>query len=204
MRNSTDPTGYEVLDPAPLRPPHILCVVGEIGSGKTTIAGLLERHYGYAALNLGAVLRALLAIPESTPRSAMQDASDRFLSCQDGRRKLALGVAREWRRVSTDRFIADGIRHRATFDELREVTQTTVAVIFVDCDPAVAYARCRRLDPTITVDSFAQYRAHAVERDIPRFREIASVILFNSTDDVRQTTARLREIMRSSGVQRAR
>ena len=47
----------------PLLPPHMLCIIGALGSGKSELTRLLCSEYGYKEINSGQVLAQILGIP---------------------------------------------------------------------------------------------------------------------------------------------
>ena len=54
--------GYRIQKRSHFRAPHILCVVGSIGSGKSATCSSLRQKHGYVSLNSGQVLARLMAV----------------------------------------------------------------------------------------------------------------------------------------------
>lgn len=85
---------YVIRRRRPLRPPHLLCVLGEIGSGKTETTKQLTTDFGYVEINSGAVLAKLIDLPPITAgreadRLAFQDRAAEFISSGTGPTELA-------------------------------------------------------------------------------------------------------------------
>jgi predicted NUDIX family phosphoesterase len=82
---------YRILRKKPFRGPHILVVVGGIGSGKSSATKFLTRNFGYVEVNSGRVLAALLGVPPvpETARSAFQGLAWRFIQDAEGPARLA-------------------------------------------------------------------------------------------------------------------
>ena len=54
---------YRLVRRTPLQPPHVLCVIGPVGSGKTIATEVFKNDYGYQEVNSGKVLASILRIP---------------------------------------------------------------------------------------------------------------------------------------------
>lgn len=71
---------------APLVPPHLVCVLGPVGSGKSEATRVLVHDYGYSEINSGRVLAAVLGVPPvpDTPREEFQALAMQFIERRDG------------------------------------------------------------------------------------------------------------------------
>lgn len=136
---------YKVIRRAPFLEPHILCVVGSIGSGKSATSKHLSKKCGYAEVNSGRVLSRLLDLPPipDTPRRVFQDAAEEFITKSDGPSRLGHALANEAAIATSPRVLIDGIRHPETLAALRSVAPMPVAVLYVYTPPDVAYEMYR-------------------------------------------------------------
>ena len=89
---------FRIIRKPPLRPPHILCVLGPVGSGKTMATAILKEEFGYVELNTGKVVAELLGIPpvSETPRAEFQEKAWQFINSQDGPGSLAIRLVSKW------------------------------------------------------------------------------------------------------------
>jgi len=82
---------YRLLRRVPLKPPHLLCVIGPVGSGKTLATEVLRTEFAYEEINTGQVVAELMRVPPvpRTPRSEFQALAWEFISQPDGPERLA-------------------------------------------------------------------------------------------------------------------
>lgn len=173
--------GVRIRRVTPFRPPHILCIVGQIGSGKTEVSEILQQEFGYSAVNSGAVLAGLLRRPPvvEDKRASFQAEALRFISRPTGPALLAAAIAQAAAASGSPRVVVDGLRQRATLDALRR-TGGRIATLYVHTPPNVALLFYRaRSGEDYTMTQFARVREAAVESEVPRFLEVADATLFN-------------------------
>jgi predicted NUDIX family phosphoesterase/dephospho-CoA kinase len=166
----------------PFGPPHTLCIVGQIGSGKSEAADLLQRERGYQAVNSGEVIAELLGLPTVTEehRIAFQAAAMEFIARPDAPATLAKAIARRGVALGGDRIVVDGLRQRATLEALRQASATRVAVLYVHTPPDVALRLYNaRTGTDASMVEFARIRESRVEAEIPGFLSVADAVLFN-------------------------
>ncbi len=99
---------------SPLKPPHLLCVIGEVGSGKSEATRILKNDFGYRELNSGRILADLMGIPPipKTPREAFQKRAAHFINSASGPRRLATTLWSEAQKIHSDRILIDGLDTR--------------------------------------------------------------------------------------------
>lgn len=174
---------YLVRRRRPLAPPHTLCLVGQIGSGKTEAADVLKRDYGYKEVNSGRVLASLLDLPPvpKSPRATFQKAALAFMQRSDGAARLAEAIWREARRVGGDRLLVDGIRHIKTLKAFQKLSKKhRVGLIYVHTPPDLSYKFFkRRGGESLSMLDFFRRRSDRVEQDVPRMIGMADAILYN-------------------------
>ncbi len=184
----------------PFRPPHAVCIVGQIGSGKSEAADLLQESMDYAVVNSGQVLATLLGRPVVTEesRSEFQAEAQAFIEASDGPDRLASAIAERIDAIDSERIIVDGIRQRATFTALREKAGRRVAMLYVHSPAHIAYEFYNaRSGSEHSFLEFAAVREAQVEAEVPTLIGIADAVLFNwqGVEEYRQV---VREFLRAT------
>jgi predicted NUDIX family phosphoesterase/dephospho-CoA kinase len=187
-----------------LKPPHLLCVVGEVGSGKSEATRILKDEFGYAELNSGSILADLMgidAIPK-TPRETFQKHAARFIRHKTGPRRLAAELWRRAQKLGTDRILIDGLRHKETLDELRRAAGSRrIGVIFVETPHDVAFSFYRtRFAQGCSIEEFMKVREAPVETEVRKLIQVADAVLYNWNGRTEYRTA-IRTLMRELGIQ---
>ncbi|WP_292489506.1 HTH domain-containing protein [Mesorhizobium sp.] len=176
---------YKIQRKSIFREPHILCVVGSIGSGKSATGQLFAEHFGYETVNSGAVLAGLLGIPPipETTRAEFQKKAEEFISDPDGPSRLGAGLATAASVFETGRVLIDGIRHPETLEALRSRANKPVALLYVYTPPDVAYEMYRdregHEEQSITFADFIKLYTAPVESRIRYLVGDADIITFN-------------------------
>lgn len=165
--------------------PHVMCVVGPIGSGKTEAVQFLREEYGYLEINSGKVLAKLMNVDPvpKTDRTKFQNLAEAFILTTDGPRRLAQALADEIGSTDAQRIIIDGIRHVSTYAELRSCCAARTNIVFVMTPPDIAFAFFKqREDPEVDFLAFTAIRESAVESDVPNLLKLADAVLYNWND----------------------
>lgn len=179
---------YRIVRREPLRPPHVLCVLGQVGSGKSEATTVLGEEFGYYLVNSGQVLASLMGIPavaEETRRSFQQSAW-RFISEERGSESLATAIWERIQGADSGRVLVDGIRQRRTLDSLRRLAgRRRVGVLFVSTPPDVAFKFYRgREGPAATIHDFLRLREAPVESETAGMIRDSDAVLYNWTGKV--------------------
>jgi predicted NUDIX family phosphoesterase/dephospho-CoA kinase len=187
---------FRVRRTGPFRPPHAICVVGQIGSGKTETSDFFEEEMGYTVVNSGRVLAKILGRPAVTEshRDQFQLDAAAFIEDPAGPVELASAIAAEVEASGSSKVVVDGIRQRATYAALREEVARRVAMLYIHAPADVALRFFQaRADTKPTMLDFARVREAPVEAEVPSFLEIADAVLFNwyGRDDLRRAAKRL-------------
>lgn len=174
---------YRIIRKRPFKTPHILCIVGNIGSGKSLVTDVLVRHFRYHEVNGGRVLARLLQIPPlpDTPRDAFQKRAWKFIACEKGPTRLGEAIWSEIRSCDAAKIVVDGIRQIATFEALKQLsTNNRVALLFVHTPPDLAYELFVKREPSYPmIEDFVRLLAARVEEEVPRFLNLADAVLYN-------------------------
>lgn len=174
---------YLIRRHSPLVPPHILCIVGPIGSGKTETSAVLKRDYGYSEINSGCVVARLLGIPPvpKTPRELFQSKAMKFISRARGPKRLATAILRQARTCNTPRVLVDGIRQKETLIALKEQANgVRIGVLYVHTSPDLAYKfHAEREGNSVSIKEFFSQRENPVERDVGGMLPHADGVLYN-------------------------
>lgn len=197
---------YRIVCRKPLTPPHLLCLVGEVGSGKSETAQILRREYGYEEVNTGHVLAELLNIPPipTTPREEFQARAWEFISSPNGPTRLAQAIVQRASKLSHGRVLIDGVRQRDTLDRLRlHFASRTLGVLYVYTPPDMAYRFCRtREKKDISFDGYLAIRDALVEKEVADMIALADGVLYNWTGQAFHA-ATVRSMYNELGVEKA-
>ena len=181
---SEQPT-YSIRRKAPLRPPHVLCLLGPVASGKTDTAAVLKDEYGYQEINTGKILARLLGVPpvSEVGRKAFQELSWEFISSIDGVRSLVHAIAEQIHKTDSDHVLIDGIRQCATLEKLRMNLRQDgkrIGLVFVHTPPDIAFRfyNSRQPEP-VSIQDFLTIRESPVERETYDMIGIADAVLYN-------------------------
>jgi predicted NUDIX family phosphoesterase/dephospho-CoA kinase len=198
----TKPT-FLIRRKVPLRPPHILVVVGPVGSGKSEATKVLKTDFRYMEINSGRVLAGELGIPpvNESNRLYFQNRALEYVKESQGFRKLAVAV---WKRAtgkSLNRILVDGIRHRETLQELKNVAgDHRVGVLYVHTPFNVAFNFYRtRVIRKMDIHDFLVIRDNPVEAEVDGLITIADAILYNWRGRTAYRKV-LREMMKEIGL----
>ncbi len=167
-----------------LRPPHLLLVLGQVGSGKSEATAILKENFGYKEINSGRVLAQLLEIPPvpETPRQEFQFAAWQFIKSPLGPQRLAQAIWCELERLQSDRILIDGIRQRSTIEELRSLsTGRKLGMLYVHTPPDIAYDffRQRGNSSDVGIHDFLKIREAPVESEVGNLIGASDAVLYN-------------------------
>jgi predicted NUDIX family phosphoesterase len=176
---------YRLLRRSPLKPPHILLVIGPVGSGKTLATEVLKGEFGYVEINTGEVVAQLLGVPgvSKTPRREFQEKAWKFISTASGPECLATRLMEIVRDHSEPRILIDGLRQRATLNHLKKlVSDRRVGIIFVQtpADQAFSFYASRIAQGASMSDFLAVCNAQ-VESEVASLISTADAVLYNWT-----------------------
>jgi predicted NUDIX family phosphoesterase/dephospho-CoA kinase len=188
---------YVIRRRTPFQGPHLLCIVGGIGSGKSAATKLLTQHFNYTEINSGRVVAELINIPPvpETNREEFQKQAWRFIKRPTGPAKLARALLRH-AKASTPPVLIDGIRQRATLTELRKQAGVgKVAVLFIHTPPHVAYKfYSDRSQGGLDLGEFLRLCDAPVEADVRKLISVADAVLYNWTGRLKYEEA-IRSLM---------
>jgi len=174
---------YKLIRKSQLRPPHLLCVTGQLGSGKSKATEILTRDFGYCEINSGKTLARLLNIPpvEERTRPAFQAEAWNFISSPNGPKLLASAIWDEVCKLGKDRVLIDGIRQRATLEALKLLAGSQkVGMLFVHTPPDVAYQFYKeRVQCVNNIHDFLNLREAPVESEVADMISLADALLYN-------------------------
>ncbi len=176
---------FRIRRRTPFRSPHILCILGQVGSGKSETVRVLTEECGYTEVNSGKVMARILRIPpvSEATRTEFQRAAWDFISSEGGPEQLACAIWGEINAVSSSRILVDGIRQRSTLESFRELAgKRRIAVVYVHTPPDVAYEFYRdRLVDNASIHEFLSVRDAPVEREVMDMLAISDAVLYNWT-----------------------
>jgi len=165
--------------------PHLLCVIGSVGSGKSITTDRLCRRAGYIHINSGRVIARLLGIPPvpETPRAEFQTRAHAMITAPSGPKRLVEALLAEVANNGAhDRIIIDGIRNIRTLAELKSLSPRRVATLFIHTPPDVAYQLYRLRDanvPDLSLSDFMEIYNSPVESELNYLIGDSDAVLYN-------------------------
>lgn len=176
---------YKIVRKRPFQPPHLLCLVGEVGSGKTKTKEILCSQHGYKEVNSGRVVAKLLGIPPvpETARERFQEEAWKFINSTSGPARLASYILDAAASLNHDRVLIDGVRQHATLEHLRGGRcGSNIAVLYVFTPPDIAFSfYANRERQGISFEDYLAIRNAEVEREVPSMIGLADGVLYNWT-----------------------
>jgi predicted NUDIX family phosphoesterase len=174
---------YIVQRRAPLKPPHVLCVLGPLGSGKSEATRVLTKEFGYVEVNSGKVIAEILGIPPvpCTDRETFQQLAWTFISTEDGPQHLARAIALQVERLRGDRVLVDGIRQQKTLNELAQLNRDRhLGLLFVHTPADIAYKFYKkRSGADFTIHDFLKVYDSPVEGEVRKMIGRCDAVLYN-------------------------
>lgn len=174
---------FNIVRKRPLTPPHLLCVIGSLGSGKSEFTRLLCSEFGYEEINTGQVVAQLLGIPPvpETPRDIFQKRAEKFISKSGASDVLARAICERVETLSTDKILIDGLRQLATFEAVKTYGHSRVGLVYIHTLPDIAYKlySTREGGGQLSIEQFLKLRDAAVEREVGEFLRNADAVLYN-------------------------
>ena len=196
---------YRLVRRTPLKPPHVLCVIGPLGSGKTISTDVLKRDFGYKEVNSGRVLARILRIPPvpEASRTDFQNRSWKFISKASGPEKFGRELARIVNATDSDRIVLDGLRQKATLECLKAMcSNRKIGIVFVQTPADLAFKFfVERIAKGATMSDFLTAREALVEQEVESFMSNADAVLYNWTGTL-QYQETIRAMMEELGVSR--
>ena len=155
-------------------------LVGEIASGKTSLARALEDELAFSCVSTREIVSQLIGVPDfrTGSRRDFQEAAARFINTESGPSTLAEQIMKRIGPSNTS-VVIDGVRHSQTLDVLRKCIADLV-VLFVESPRDKAFNNYRmRRGKLVSLDEFREVRHHPVEEQIAKLRHHADANLFN-------------------------
>jgi len=194
---------YRLIHKASLKPPHLLCVIGHVGSGKSEATRVLVQDFGYREVNTGTIMAELLRVPPipQTNREEFQARAAAFVETRDGAKQLAGAIWERALEIAAPRILIDGIRHSSTLDALRLLTVgRRLGVVFVQTSPDVAFEFYRaRSDARCSINDYLRVREGPGELEVSNLITAADAVLYNWTGRVEYRGA-IHGLMRELGI----
>jgi predicted NUDIX family phosphoesterase len=176
---------FRVRRKKPLRPPHILCVLGGVGSGKSEATRILKEEFGYAEVNTGRLIADLMDVAPvpHTPREKFQELAWEFIQAPEGPEQLAEAIYAEVTQVGSPKVLVDGIRQQRTLECLQaRAGPRPVGLLYVHTPPDLAYRfYLEREANNYSIFDFLRVRSAPVEREVEGMIRLSDAVLYNWT-----------------------
>ncbi|WP_246740000.1 HTH domain-containing protein [Bradyrhizobium aeschynomenes] len=177
---------FEVLNAARLLSDRIIAVSGRIGSGKSETASYLSERLDIPLIKTGPLLAELMGSPllGEIGRAEFQTRALSFIRDERGPEKLAMAILDKVNALSKRRCLVDGIRNLSTYENLKAKTLGSLALLFVQTPPDLAFDmyRAREATGTLTFSyrDFLKVYDAPVEAEITSLGRNASAYIYNS------------------------
>lgn len=161
---------------------HFLCIVGEIGSGKTEVATFMASEFSLPLLSTRKCVSKLIGLRDfgNKKRTNFQNKSVELISKKEGVEQLASEILKQARKFHKDCVVIDGIRNLETFNIIKnEIPNLKLLYVDVPRDVAFQLFKKRSAERTVTVHEFREARQHEVEKEITLFKTRADAYFFN-------------------------
>lgn len=159
-----------------------LSVVGNIGSGKSEAAKILENEFGYQRIPVSTILRDLIGCPpmEEIGRSQMQDLGHAFITTPGNHEKFAQAIFDYIKRHVGTKYVIDGLRYPETQAFLEAILHEHLTTIYVQnsVDRRYDFFQARQNEKA-TFSKFLEISSHPVERQVPYFFPEAEIVIYN-------------------------
>lgn len=152
----------------------VIGVAGRIGSGKTTIARLLETDFGFQYLRYSLVLAEWFRTDPSC-KSVLQQVGWDVMS-GDRQRELNRRLIRQIDRKRD--CVVDGLRHPLDLESLSSEFTSRFLFVFIETPAETRFARLSERYTTYT--EFVKADSHAVESSIGTLASSADIVLNGS------------------------
>lgn len=178
----TRPT-FTIRRKPPLRPPHVLVVLGELGSGKSATTRVLRDVYSYSEINSGQIVADILKIPAlktEEGRLEFQDKAWAFIERENGAYRLAEALLRRADQLPGGRVLIEGIRQRRTLQALFALAgHRRVGTMFIHTPFNVAFEFYKNRAGHASIYDFIEARNKPVEQEVGTLVEMADAVLYN-------------------------
>jgi len=177
---------FEVLSSARLISDRIIAVSGRIGSGKSETASYLSERLDIPLVKTGPLLAGLMGSPSlgEIGRAEFQARALSFIEDEGGPERLAAAILDNVNALSNRRCLVDGIRNLSTYEILKNKTLGSLALLFVQTPPDLAFDmyRAREATGTLTFSyrDFLKVYDAPVEAEITSLGRNASAYIYNS------------------------
>ena len=165
-----------------LCPPHILCITGPIGSGKSQATQVFTEEHNYKEINTGKILADILKIAPvpKTNRKIFQKKAWDFIVSIDGPQILASTIIERVNKIQHERILIDGIRQIETLDHLLSMSEKPVGIIYIQTPPDAAYRFfANRFSKPPSIDKYIELLEAPVEQDVGSMISRSDVVIYN-------------------------
>ncbi len=159
----------------------IISISGKICSGKSYVADIISKQYGFPIASFGGYLKQYCKtnnLPFS--RGALQSLGENFI--KENPQQFLIDVLNFYKNEK-EIIILEGIRHKVILQLIKKDNKNSIS-IFIDADKRTRYSRYKKRDSSkhITFNQFIAFDDHPVENEINSLKEYCDLTL-NTTKD---------------------
>jgi cytidylate kinase len=154
-----------------------ILLIGEISSGKTTLAKLIATHSNFGYVGFGAFLKE--KFPEYVDRTDLQNLGEELVN-RDPRQFVTEVILAQGH--GNQNLVFDGVRHHAILSVINAISGSCLT-IFIDAtyeQRLDRYLSRHRVGDDFNRVNFDQINSHPVERGIRELKEFSDVVVPSS------------------------
>jgi predicted NUDIX family phosphoesterase/dephospho-CoA kinase len=172
-----------------------LIVVGEIGSGKSELAGLLSDELSLKLISTRQCVADIIQLKDFgvRERKPFQEKAMQLIKSTRGIKKLAEKIKSEINREPQKKVIVDGVRNIETFELLKKHFKI-LTLVYIEAPRDVAFKFYKdRNGIDATIHTFREDRNHDVEKEITLFKSRADIYIFNG-GSIKQLSNKIKQV----------
>ena len=160
--------------------PQIVCITGQIASGKTEYAKCIAQKLDAEYISFGETIQKYaLENGLSNQRNDLQTVGQILIETHGGKFVFDLALQDRKLEQSNKCIVFDGIRHRSVYDEIRKKYEN-VKLIYIDTNTQERYRRYReKYSSNLRYKDFLKICNMPVEQEITNLKATADYIVTN-------------------------
>ncbi len=165
---------------------NAIVIIGEICSGKSSVAKEISRQLGYTIISFGAYVNYLCEIKNIPPTRENKQNLGAQLVAENPIRFLKNATSYSTGDVDSPSVIFEGVRHLSILNSIREIAQE-VMIIFLDYDFETRYSRYlsrEKLEDSFQTRSYFEEKcSHLVESEIREMQSFSNLTVSSEDFD---------------------
>jgi dephospho-CoA kinase len=174
----------------------LICLLGKICSGKSTIGQMLSENLVIPKSSFGGYLIHYSNMRDlPTDRQSLQNLGEKLI---ESNALWFLNETIDFGRGQSKSLILDGVRHKVILDGLNAISEKTI-FICVDADLQLRYQRYltreKKADSNKDYQKFLEAESHKVEQETERLREVCHIVIDSKSANKEDILSRVKELI---------